>query len=109
MIDSLAGNVEKKLIVMGDFNEEKGENDGFINLYELTPSQKNGSIKFQGQWELIDRVLSTDTTGMKIKISDLDMLSEPDKAYGGTKPRRTYSGPRYIGGLSDHYPIVLEF
>lgn len=109
MIDSLAGNVEKKLIVMGDFNEEKGENDEFINLYELTPSQKTGSIKFQGQWELIDRVLSTDTTGMKIKISDLDILSEPDKAYGGTKPRRTYSGPRYIGGLSDHYPIVLEF
>ena len=85
MIDSLAGNAEK------------------------TPNQKIGSIKFQGQWEIIDRALSTDTTGMRLHIADLDILSETDKSYGGTKPRRTYSGPRYLGGLSDHYPIVLEF
>ncbi len=109
MIDSLAGNAEKRLIVMGDFNEEKSENDKLMNLLEITPNQKIGSIKFQGQWEIIDRALSTDTTGMRLHIADLDILSETDKAYGGTKPRRTYSGPRYLGGLSDHYPIVLEF
>lgn len=109
MIDSLAGNAEKRLIVMGDFNEEKSENDKLMNLLEITPNQKIGSIKFQGQWEIIDRALSTDTTGMRLHIADLDILSETDKAYGGTKPRRTYSGPRYLGGLSDHYPIILEF
>ena len=31
MIDSLAGNAEKRLIVMGDFNEEKSENDKVMN------------------------------------------------------------------------------
>ena len=35
-------------------------------------------------------------------------LLEPDPAWMGVKPRRTYVGPRYSGGLSDHLPICLE-
>jgi hypothetical protein len=33
---------------------------------------------------------------------------EPDVAWLGDKPRRTYVGPRYNGGLSDHLPIILR-
>ena len=35
-------------------------------------------------------------------------LLEPDAAWLGDKPRRTYVGPRYNGGLSDHLPIILK-
>ena len=35
-------------------------------------------------------------------------LLEPDTAWLGDKPRRTYAGPRYNGGLSDHLPIILK-
>ena len=35
------------------------------------------------------------------------LLSERDRSFGGTKPRRAFVGPRYNGGVSDHYPIVL--
>ena len=34
-------------------------------------------------------------------------LEEEDKAFGGTKPRRTFVGPRYTGGVSDHLPVVF--
>ena len=35
-------------------------------------------------------------------------LLEPDKAWLGEKPRRTYVGPQYNGGLSDHLPVILK-
>lgn len=35
-------------------------------------------------------------------------LLEADKSYLGVKPRRTYIGPRYNGGVSDHLPILLK-
>ena len=31
-----------------------------------------------------------------------------DSAYAGQKPLRTYSGPRYLGGVSDHCPVLLR-
>ncbi|MDZ7776740.1 MAG: hypothetical protein U5L09_14620 [Bacteroidales bacterium] len=33
---------------------------------------------------------------------------QEDERYGGTKPFRTYSGPRYIGGYSDHLPVFMD-
>ncbi len=109
MIDSIASTCRTRLIVMGDFNEEKSPGMHLEHLTEVESPQKTGSIKFQGRWEKIDRCLVSDTTGIRLKIADLDILSEKDKGYGGTKPLRTYSGPRYLGGLSDHYPIVIYF
>ena len=32
---------------------------------------------------------------------------EPDRNFGGMKPRRSFLGPRYLGGVSDHLPLVL--
>ena len=45
------------------------------------------------------------TEGMK--ILQIPFLQVPDKGHAGTKPLRTYSGPRYTGGVSDHCPIWL--
>ena len=36
-----------------------------------------------------------------------DMLLADDPTYHGKKLNRTYVGPRYYGGLSDHLPVVL--
>ncbi len=107
MMDSIAAQCPGRLLVMGDFNEERRPDDRLLSLTEITTPQKTGSIKFQGRWEKIDRCLANDTSGIRLKIADLDMLSEQDTRYGGAKPLRTYSGPRYLGGLSDHYPIVI--
>ena len=42
-------------------------------------------------------------------IHDAPFLTEEDKKYGGTQPRRTYNGMRYRGGYSDHLPLVARF
>ncbi len=70
---------------------------------------KYGSIKFEGCWEQIDRALVSEGVKAKMWIVQTPSLLTEDKKYGGVKPLRTYSGPRYLGGVSDHLPIILEF
>lgn len=85
---------EAKIIVMGDFN------DG-------PESRKEGTIKFQGVWETIDRFMVYNLNVSEAVYRPYFLLEE-DKTYMGMKPRRTFIGPRYNGGLSDHLPIVLK-
>ena len=35
-------------------------------------------------------------------------LLEEDTKHLGLQPFRTYAGPRYIGGFSDHLPIYID-
>jgi hypothetical protein len=43
-----------------------------------------------------------------ISIFRDDFLLQEDETYGGFKPYRTFLGPRYVGGFSDHLPVTLE-
>jgi hypothetical protein len=45
--------------------------------------------------------------GSEMEILQIPFLMTYEKKYPGLKPLRTYSGPRYVGGVSDHCPIVL--
>lgn len=73
-------------------------------------SRGEGTIRFDGKWELIDQVFVTDELNKKSQMEILrpPFLTVRDAAHSGTKPLRTYSGPRYLGGVSDHYPILLR-
>ena len=108
-IDSLARLVSGPLVVMGDFNDiRSAQSDSLMgNLREIEPQGFAGTIKFEGQWEQIDRCLVKDLEG-GLQVCNLDILTTEDKNYGGVKPLRTFSGPRYLGGVSDHYPIMLQ-
>ena len=108
-IDSLARLVSGPLVVMGDFNDTRSaQSDSLMgNLREIEPQGFSGTIKFEGQWEQIDRCLVKDLNGA-LEVCNLDILTTEDKNYGGVKPLRTFSGPRYLGGVSDHYPIMLQ-
>jgi hypothetical protein len=45
----------------------------------------------------------------EMKVEYIPFLMVRDTRHPGMKPFRTYSGPRYIGGVSDHCPILLEY
>ena len=38
-----------------------------------------------------------------------DEILIKDNTHAGEKPLRTYVGPRYSGGVSDHLPVLLTF
>ena len=99
MTDSLREAGVRRILAMGDFNED---------LWGLG----GGTIKYNGAWELIDRALVLgDFTSARMGLFDDSSLSTRDKGFGGTKPRRTFTGPAYLGGISDHYPIwvVMDY
>lgn len=68
-------------------------------------AKERGSHKFQGTWSMLDNFFCNFPSRMV--IFSPEFLLEQDKAYGGMKPRRTYIGPRYNGGVSDHLPVML--
>jgi hypothetical protein len=44
----------------------------------------------------------------EMEIFAPEFLLQRDNTYMGLKMRRTYQGPKYLGGVSDHLPILLK-
>ena len=109
LCDSIAGaSPEQRIIALGDFNDTP-ENI-ILPLYNLASplaALGEGTLKYRGNWEMIDQCFVSDTTACRLSIFKPAFLVEHDRTYTGDKPRRTYIGPRHNGGLSDHLPIVL--
>ena len=133
-IDSLlARNMNSRILIMGDFNAAPNEkcfitflnalpfpgNDdrnSLVNLSVLWTNRAEGTIRNGGQWEVFDQMICSRNLlvncNMKIDpdkggICNFGFLSESDLTYLGKKPFRTYMGPVYHGGISDHYPIKV--
>lgn len=105
------------LISMGDFNDTP-DAEAF-SLVEGVLVNKGtdlhmkgvGSIRYEGRWELIDMFMVSPEID---KVTQMEVCRVPflmtwEKKHPGEKPLRTYSGPGYIGGVSDHCPIVLWY
>lgn len=103
------------IVAMGDFNDTPdGEQfrllDGvLVNESEYLFVEGYGTIRYQGVWELIDMFMVSEDLSVEseMEILQIPFLMTYEKKYPGMKPLRTYSGPRYVGGVSDHCPIVL--
>ncbi len=111
------------ILVMGDFNEAAVTVAGLAAppfaaplavpstaVAASTPAQSAapGTIKYHGRWEQIDHFFVSPSMDGQMQIFAPPFLLEDDPAYLGSKPRRTYIGPRYHGGLSDHLPIIFK-
>lgn len=115
LADSLLSLGVRDIVAMGDFNDTPA-NPVYSLLEPLlqnlaTPlyQQGLGTIKYDGAWELIDMFFVSPTLNSStMKILQIPFLMTRDSGHAGTKPLRTYSGPRYLGGVSDHCPIWLS-
>ena len=114
MCDSL-GN--RNIIVMGDFNDVPSAaqfdmlEESLINKSDSLHAAGRGTIRYEGKWDLIDMFLvSSNIEGHSVMdIPEVPFLMTRESRHAGEKPLRTYSGPRYLGGVSDHLPVVLYF
>ena len=103
------------MIVMGDFNDTPDGRqfdlvkDILLNKGIKLHQDNKGTIRYKGKWELIDFfMLSPDIDCSDMEVAEIPFLTTYDRRYPGEKPLRTYSGPRYLGGVSDHYPILIK-
>lgn len=122
-VDSLlTDDPSANIIVAGDFNDYS-YNESLKNLserlchiskdakgYNENRTHVHGTYYFQGEWGSLDHILVSPSIASKVTqcyIFDRDWLLELD-AQGVLKPKRTYRGPMYNGGVSDHLPLVLK-
>lgn len=124
-----------RIIVMGDFNDTADSKPLAEGLRALPPNapfkpqelynlhlpyveRGEGTLKFQGAWEVIDMMIVSEgllskhhgvyTTPQGGKIFKADFLLEKDERFVGVMPFRTYIGFKYHGGYSDHLPIYMD-
>lgn len=137
-VDSLILNHQEmpEIIIMGDFNDcpddpsildvlcakslkDSTKDDVLINLF--TDEKElgfEGTLKHQYHWQIFDQIivsksLLNDSNSLYYKknsasIFHPDFLFEKDEVYGGVKLFRTYVGPKYFGGYSDHLPVYID-
>jgi endonuclease/exonuclease/phosphatase family metal-dependent hydrolase len=112
LCDSIgSGNV----IAMGDFNDTPDSSPFsiidtvLVNKAGPLHEKGEGTIRYEGKWDLIDMFLVSPRLDSctRMEISRIPFLMKWERKHPGWKPFRTYSGPRYIGGVSDHCPVVL--
>jgi endonuclease/exonuclease/phosphatase family metal-dependent hydrolase len=126
-------NINANVCVMGDFNDypdskpiktldvkplDANEGNGYLyNMSLHLQNDSQGSIKFQNRWELIDLFfvsgnLLFNKTGLTCSASSIEIFKADfliHNAGEGESPKRTYRGPVYVGGFSDHFPVILTF
>jgi len=95
LTDSLHAAGTARTLAVGDFNQD------------LWPGAPRGTLKYDGHWEKIDGAFAEGFSAVREEVFDDPLLLVPDSAFGGLKPRRTFVGPRYQGGVSDHLPVVF--
>lgn len=113
-----ATNTDAAIIMAGDFNDYYFNKSlkllGKVNMTNVSEKARGriatGTYKHAGRWMSLDHILISTPLLCKVKecrIHDPAWLLQVDKA-GGMKPRRTYLGTFYNGGVSDHLPLLLR-
>lgn len=116
------------VMILGDFNEnpyaeninyllykegsDKLLENPFIQLY----NQREYSTFYQKQGLLFDQIILSEdfyTQSFVLKFEKAEIFSHQDiRNKDGRhlgKPFRTYIGTRYLGGYSDHFPVLIVF
>ena len=114
------------VVAMGDFNATPQEvalllnrhaGEGLdslsrpINLMS-TLSHRCASYKYQGQWEYLDQMLyyaPEQKSPCAGGAFEAPWLVTDDPQSVGVKPFRTYQAMVYLGGVSDHLPVYMDF
>lgn len=115
-IDSiLKANPNAQIVAMGDFNDSPSSHRSLENLsLSLKDSLRrshaaiSGTHKYKGRWEMLDQFLVSKTMNAKVQVLTFRHLLQTDKKYLGEKTKRTFIGPRFNAGASDHLPILLK-
>lgn len=137
-VDSISAAVEgyePKIIMMGDFNdcpndpsiydvlrarsESECEDDMLVNLMAGNPNLGfEGTLKHQADWQIFDQIIVTQAVAKEVhglhykkdsaRIFWTSFMLEEDQTYHGHKLFRTYVGPKYFGGFSDHLPVYID-
>ena len=84
---------------------------------ELLLTNEEGSTTYRGKWNLFDQIIISNNfmkpydnpfVFEKADIFNAASVVIQKGKYKGN-PFRTYAGPKYLGGVSDHFPVYAVF
>ena len=109
----------KNMCLATNYNKRKNatSRELYNLMYDLHNNGNNGSYFYKGTWNMLDnliisRPLLSNKSGYHTdydggKIFRQDWMLYKDEKYNESVPDRTYGGPQYYGGISDHFPIYV--
>lgn len=95
----------------------KEDDSDLFNLAYKTFSQGEGSYKYQDNWNMLDQIIVSKELIIGSKVRYLcnsfqvykpEFMITKSGKYQGT-PFPTFGGNRYLGGYSDHFPVIAKF
>lgn len=119
------------IVILGDFNDETDNKsisevlavsafDGafskrsLYNSFSELDDQKKGTYSYKGNWNMLDQIIVSsalrDSKGLEVSqptIFQAKWMTFQHKEHGAI-PNRTYGGPNYYGGISDHFPVYID-
>ena len=122
---TIKSTTQEAVIIMGDFNENPDEEmilnfnyDSDFNKILVNPSEelfkneKFSAFHYKNGLLFDQMILSKDFFNSnypllfkEAKVFNHEKLSNWNRKFAG-RPFRTYAGTRYLGGYSDHFPIL---
>jgi len=78
--------------------------------------QGEGSYNYRGSWDMLDNIIVSSALlqreGLRVENAQGYVFHRDWMTYtnpqGQQAPNRTYAGPRYVGGVSDHFPVYMR-
>lgn len=113
--DSLRGG---KVIIMGDFNAEPGDTalaaltarmPTLLPTDRRTLRGRRGTYYFRGVWGYLDHIIVSPPLYRHAKGQARECRFPWLLRTAKGIPYRTYGGTNYMGGTSDHLPLVADF
>ena len=126
----LASDPKARIIIMGDMNDEPANkslketlgadspNSGapLVNLMMPDDMAGKGTYFYSGNWNMLDNLVVSESVlkgnrmqvdGQKGNIYSADWMIFTNKT-GDKTPNRSYVGDKYVGGVSDHFPVYFK-
>ncbi len=104
-------------IVVNQIKNSITDQSDLFNLAYKSYSEGEGSYKYQEDWNMLDQIIVSRELLLGRDIRYLcnsfqvfkpDFMITKSGKFKGT-PFPTYGGNRYLGGYSDHFPVIAKF
>lgn len=125
-----ASDPKARIIIMGDMNDEPANKSLQQTLGAAAPNTRTplvnlmmpddvvgkGTYFYSGNWNMLDNLVVSEAVlkgmgmhvdGEKGNIFSNDWMIFTNKT-GDRTPNRSYVGNKYVGGVSDHFPVYLK-
>ncbi|WP_163707800.1 endonuclease/exonuclease/phosphatase family protein [Mangrovibacterium lignilyticum] len=126
----LADDPDAHIVIIGDMNDEPQNKSlkevlgagipdsdlALVNLMMPLALEKKGTYNYRGNWNMLDNLVVSsnllDKKGFQVSPATGYIFREAWMEYTNKEqevsPNRTYGGPNYYGGVSDHFPVYFE-